>query len=286
MYPPLHPEKHRALAFALSIALHGLLIAAAILLVGSERTPLPVTLPVNIVNLPQELAKRLPPVQKPEPLPPVRPVQPRPAPSAPPPQQRIVPEKPLPPGAVPKPKTFGTDDTVKLPKTMPRTGVPEGAEAGKDTGKSMAPPDIHTHPDRYGSPLPFLSQNDIEELARKGMPAKSAGDDSVTLDTDEFKFMSYNRWLKIKVESVLKYPELAALSGYQGTLFIKFDIMKDGSLGDLEVLKSSGYKILDDEALRSIRASAPFQPLPDNWHMDRYSIRAAVIFYLGQGYLR
>jgi protein TonB len=98
--------------------------------------------------------------------------------------------------------------------------------------------------------------------------------------------MSYNRWLKVKVESVLQYPELAAISGYQGTLYILFDIMKDGSLGRLEVLKSSGYKILDDEALRAVRSSAPFQPLPDEWNMEKYSIRAAVLFYLGTGYIR
>ena len=98
--------------------------------------------------------------------------------------------------------------------------------------------------------------------------------------------MSYNRWLKVKVESILKYPELAAQSGIQGTLYIKFDIMKDGSLGDLELLKSSGYRILDDEALRAIRASAPFQPLPDDWNMPRYSIRAAVMFYLNGAYIR
>jgi protein TonB len=289
MYPRLHPAKHTALAFALSSALHVLLIVAVALLVRNERTPLPLSIPVNIVT-PQELAQQLPPVQKPTPPPPVRPVLPKPAPPVAASPRHVVPEKPLPPGSVPKPKQFGTDDTVKLPKTMPRTGVPEGAEQGKETGKTTgkttAPPDMRTHTDRYGSPLPFLSQNDIEELARKGMPRRSAGDDSVTLDTDEFKFISYNRWLKIKVESVLKYPELAAMSGYQGTLFIRFDIMKDGSLGELEVLKSSGYKILDDEALRSIRASAPFQPLPEDWHMNRYSIRAAVIFYLGQGYIR
>ncbi len=118
------------------------------------------------------------------------------------------------------------------------------------------------------------------------MPERTPGDNSVTLDTDEFKFISYNRWLKVKVESVLAYPELAALSGYQGTLYILFDIMKDGSLGRLEVLKSSGYKILDDEALRAIRASAPFQPLPDDWRMDRYTIRAAVLFYLNGAYIR
>jgi periplasmic protein TonB len=287
MYPHLHPEKNAALAFALSVALHALMIAAAVLLIKPDRAPLPVSIPVNIVNLPQELAKKLPPLQKPVPPPPVvRPMLPRPAPPLPATPRPLTPEKPLPPGSVPRPKTFGADDTVRLPKTTTRTGVPEGAEQGKETGKATAPPGMHSRSDRNAGPLPFLSQNDIDELARKGMPERSAGDDSVTLDTDEFKFISYNRWLKIKVESVLKYPELAAVSGYQGTLFIRFDIMKDGSLGELEVLKSSGYKILDDEALRSIRASAPFQPLPDDWHMDRYSIRAAVIFFLGQGYIR
>jgi protein TonB len=69
-------------------------------------------------------------------------------------------------------------------------------------------------------------------------------------------------------------------------LYLSFDILKDGSLGNVEILKSSGYRILDDEAVRAIRDSAPFQPLPDAWRMERYSIRAAVLFYLGAGYLR
>ncbi len=254
--------------FVSSFALHALIITAVLLLVRPAPPELPFMLPVKIVNLPPEETKKLPPLQ-------------RPVPPPPPASRRVVPEKPLPPGAVPMPKKFGTDESVKLPKTLSRTGVPEGAEQGKETGKS-APPLTQ----KQAGPLPFLSQADIDELARKGMPERKPGDDSVTLDTDEFKFISYNRWLKIKVESVLKYPELAAVSGYQGTLFIKFDIMKDGSLGGLEVLKSSGYKILDDEALRSIRDAAPFQPLPDDWNMERYSIRAAVIFYLGEGYIR
>ncbi len=264
----------------ISFALHALVIAAALFLI-QPKPEIPLFTPVKIVNLPPQEARQLPPLQ---PRPPVRPA---PAPPAPPVPRRVVPEKPLPPSAVPMPRKFGESDEVKLPKTLPRTGVPEGAEQGKATGKPGT--GVMTEPGqalKQTGPLPFLTQNDIDELARKGMPARQPGDDSVTLDTDEFKFISYNRWLKIKIESMLKYPELAAVSGYQGTLFIKFDIMKDGSLGGLEVLKSSGFKILDDEALRAIRASAPFQPLPDDWRMDRYSIRAAVIFYLGAGYIR
>lgn len=266
----LYPTKFIILSFIVSVVLHAMVLIAVYLL-PDHRMTLPI--PVNIVNLPPETLKHLPPVEKP--------VPPSKIPQIP---KRIIPEKPYPRGAVPKPEKFGGSDEVTLPKTQgsPRTGRPEGADEGKEAGK---PAPLETTPKQTG-PLPFLSQKDIDELARKGMPERKPGDDSVTLDTDEFKFISYNRWLKVKVESVLKYPELAAVSGYQGTLYIQFDIMKDGSLGGFEVLKSSGYKILDDEAERSIRGSAPFQPLPKEWNMDRYSIRAAVVFYLGEGYIR
>ena len=238
----------------ISLACHFLLLAAAVYLGKPALTPLPVTTPVELVNLPREQLPRA-----------TRPIPPAPKPRA-----------------VPAPRQFGDAPDIAIPKTLPpggKPGMPDGGE--KNTGSEKTAPKT----DRPG-PLPFLTQNDIDDLAKKGMPERKPGDNSVTLDTDEFKFISYNRWLKIKVESVLAYPELAALSGYQGTLYILFDIMKDGSLGRLEVLKSSGYKILDDEALRAIRAAAPFQPLPDDWRMDRFTIRAAVLFYLKGAYIR
>ncbi|HWR72552.1 MAG TPA: TonB family protein [Nitrospirota bacterium] len=241
---------HFTISLLLSFAFHALVIAAVFFLASSPETPLPTATPVRIVNLPPERLKRLPPVARP---------------------------LPLPERSVPTPGKFGGSDEVRLPRTLPGLGRPEGEDRGKtDKGTTK----------KEQGPLPFLTQRDIDELARKGMPGKRPGDESVTLDTDEFKFISYNRWLKYKVESVLRYPELAALTGLQGTLYIQFDIMKDGALGNLELIRSSGYKILDDEALRSIRATAPFQPLPDGWNMDHYTIRAAVLFYLNEAYIR
>jgi protein TonB len=267
---------HRALilprlaAFAASIGLHILFLAGVVYLARHAPVPLAVT-PVNIVDLPRDVLRQLPPVAPP-------PV----AHPAVPPQGRPLPEPPSERRSVPAPSRFGSAPDVSLPRTHGGRGTPEGSDKGTaDAGRSP----IGAGEAGKG-PLPFLTQADIDALARKGMPEKKAGDESVTLDTNEFKFISYNRWLKIKVESVLKYPELAALSGIQGTLYIKFDILKDGSLGGLELLKSSGYKILDDEALRAIRASAPFSPLPDDWRMDRYPIRAAVLFYLNEAYIR
>ena len=255
-----------------SLVLHLLFIAAALQVTSKADLSLPSLTPVNIVNLPKNILDKLPPVE-------ARPAPRHSTPQAPP---QPAPERSAKPESLPGPKHFGSAPDIALPRTSPPPGLPEGSDQGTaDTGR----PDTGARKAGKG-PLPFLSQADIEEYARKGMPAKKPGDNSVTLDTDEFKFISYNRWLKIKVESVLKYPELAALSGLQGTLYIQFDIMKDGALGNLELLQSSGYKILDDEALRAIRTAAPFQPLPDGWKMDHYRIRAAVLFYLSGAYIR
>jgi protein TonB len=265
-------SQHVTRFIIVSVGLHLLFIAAALRVTSKSDLSLPTLTPVDIVNLPKNITEKLPPVEaRPAPMPVTPSVPPRPAP-----------ERTARPESVPGPKHFGTSPDIALPRTTPPPGLPEGSDRGTaETGK----PDTGVHKAGKG-PLPFLTQADIDEFARKGMPAKKPGDNSVTLDTDEFKFISYNRWLKIKVESVLTYPELAALSGLQGTLYIQFDIMKDGSLGELELIRSSGYKILDDEALRAIRNAAPFQPLPDGWKMDRYTIRAAVLFYLNGAYIR
>ncbi len=267
-----------------SVALHVLFFTAIIWTARFASKDQTVLMPVSLVNLPQNMLRQLPPLTPQAPAPQV------PAQPVPPPQPAMPrPERALPPESVPTPKKFGTSEEVSVPKTerTPGLGQPDGSKQGtKDVNKGGGAAPGEGIGDKHKGPLPFLSQSDIEEYARRGMPDRKPGDDSVTMDTDEFKFMSYNRWLKVKVESVLKYPELAAQSGVQGTLYIKFDIMKDGSLGGLELLKTSGYRILDDEALRAIRASAPFQPLPDDWHMDRYSIRAAVMFYLNGAFIR
>lgn len=247
---PLHATRF----ILLSLAFHAMAVVAMIFF-APDRAASPITTPVRIVNLPREVLRRLPPLTQP------------------------IPERTRPPESAAPPDKFGSAPDVAVPRTEPSRGRPEGgAEGSPDAVKPGASVEKRT--------LPFLTQRYIDELARKGMPDRKPGDDSVTLDTDEFKLMSYNRWLKVKVESVLKYPELAAVSGLQGTLYIRFDIMKDGSLGALDLLKSSGYKILDDEALRAIRAAAPFQPLPKEWDRDRYSIRAAVLFYLNETYIR
>ena len=41
-------------------------------------------------------------------------------------------------------------------------------------------------------------------------------------------------------------------------------LLADGSVKEINVKKSSGYKLLDDAAVRIVRLSAPFAPFPSN----------------------
>jgi len=48
--------------------------------------------------------------------------------------------------------------------------------------------------------------------------------------------------------------------------------MKDGHTRRLRVVKSSGYKILDDAIVEAIKLASPFSPLPDGFGKDKIVI--------------
>lgn len=58
------------------------------------------------------------------------------------------------------------------------------------------------------------------------------------------------------------FPEQALRERTFGQVRLLVAINPDGSLRDIEVLKSSGFRVLDEAAIRSVRLSAPFAPFP------------------------
>jgi len=68
-----------------------------------------------------------------------------------------------------------------------------------------------------------------------------------------------------KVEAVgnMNYPEEARRDQLYGSLRLMVAITPDGALKDVRVLDSSGFKVLDDAAIRIVRQAAPFAPFPE-----------------------
>jgi TonB family protein len=55
---------------------------------------------------------------------------------------------------------------------------------------------------------------------------------------------------------------------------VRFTILSDGKLDNVEVVKSSGIAVLDLAAQRAVYSAAPFGPLPKTYGTDRITIQA------------
>jgi len=60
----------------------------------------------------------------------------------------------------------------------------------------------------------------------------------------------------------LNYPEAARRRGIHGTLRLMVALKPNGHVKEIQVLQSSGYKVLDQAAIRIVRLAAPFSPFP------------------------
>jgi len=88
----------------------------------------------------------------------------------------------------------------------------------------------------------------------------------ISASTKEYRYASYMEAWRAKVERVgnLNYPEEARKRQLSGSLVLDVALNPDGSINQITVRQSSGYKILDDAADRIVRLAAPFAPFPDD----------------------
>jgi TonB family protein len=57
-----------------------------------------------------------------------------------------------------------------------------------------------------------------------------------------------------KVNPKPRYPMLARRKGYEGTILLRVFVLESGGVGKVELEKSSGYEILDESALKAVKA--------------------------------
>ena len=88
--------------------------------------------------------------------------------------------------------------------------------------------------------------------------------------TQEYRFAQYVEEWRQKIERVgtLNYPQEARQQKIYGSLKLTVSIKPDGSVNDIEVNRSSGYKILDAAAIRIVQLSAPFERFPPDIQTD------------------
>lgn len=88
--------------------------------------------------------------------------------------------------------------------------------------------------------------------------------------TQEYRFAQYIEDWRVKVERIgnLNYPEQARRDKVYGKLQLSVSIRADGSVENIEVSRSSGYRILDAAAMRIVKLASPYSPLPPDITKD------------------
>jgi len=187
------------------------------------------------------------------------------------------------PAPPPMPAPSGAAGQNRASSPMPLSGEPR-------QGSVAHPPS----PDGYYQqepPARKLIKPTMEDLNRYAKvdreDTQEAKSETVTLDTQDLMYTSYMQGLKRRIEDIWKYPETARRDGVEGDLVMKFSISKSGRVVDIELIKSSGYPMLDEAAKKALADASPFNPLPENWKKDSFTITGTFIYRLYSGlYLR
>jgi TonB family protein len=101
------------------------------------------------------------------------------------------------------------------------------------------------------------------------------GRETIRLDSQEPRYLDTLARIKRRIELVWGYPEEAMLAGIGGEVLLMFTMRKTGTLTGVRLLQGSGYPSLDQEALRAIKAAAPFDPFPPQTVEDPVNILAS-----------
>jgi TonB family protein len=196
-----------------------------------------------------------------------------------------------------------TIDNTLMPDTLDGTGSYLSPKSGeKQAGRKKADEQVNVKPG-HTTDQPSISAKEeperipvdkdgiipggalfdegtIAKYARRGPPAQRG----LSFSTPGFKHRGYLRMLKERIESVWKYPKEAAERGISGDLYLVITINRDGSLADIELLRTSGFIDLDESAMKALKKAFPWAALPEDYNGDKLKITGHFIYVYGNAY--
>lgn len=123
----------------------------------------------------------------------------------------------------------------------------------------------------------------LEESFRKKYDTEIEEGETRFLNSDDIQFGSFLRRFETAVYAVWSYPAAASRAGIQGVTPVKITFNRKGEIENIQLLRSSGSRILDDEVFRALRALGPIGSFPKNYAKDHFNLIAFFEYGLSGG---
>jgi protein TonB len=160
--------------------------------------------------------------------------------------------------------------------------APMATESTSIVKPADAPTAVTSESDAQTTPLSTLSTV-LEQTAQSdqaSLPTQMAAISPTPPNTQTKRNYAWlSETILRRVEELKRYPASARVDRAEGKAVVKAVINEDGSLGEVEVVQSSGYPALDKAAIETMRQAAPFH-LPHPLGQPRMTIKIPMSYRL------
>jgi len=258
-------------SFLIALGVHG----AAALAMVAWHVPLepmdaePPAVMLELAPLPVAPPEPTPAVEAPPPEPVAEPLPPEPIIEEPPPPEPVIEEPPPPPEPPPV-----VEPEVVLPKPPPEPPKPKPEpkkEPPKPKPEKPKPP-----PPR---PVPQTTVAPTAPSAPVQAPAPVAAAPAPSVAPSR-SMPSWQGRVLGHLERHKRYPRSAQARRQEGVAQVRFTIDREGKVLSVQLDKTSGYGVLDEETVEMVRRASPLPAPPDDMAQDRIELVVPVQFFL------
>ena len=146
-----------------------------------------------------------------------------------------------------------------IPKDQPNIVREEPVMTSPTSGVPLPEP----APVSMGEQTAAFSRQDARENGTDGERAVQDIQGQGDGETPEERYLrEHFLYIKDRILARIVYPNLARRMGWHGKVLTSFIIHVDGTVSDVRIVSSSGFKVLDQNAILTIQGVAPFPKPP------------------------
>ena len=172
----------------------------------------------------------------------------------------------------PKPKPERPKPVGKAkPKPAPRPSIPIAAPPPAPAPVAQEPARAEAMPEEPAPAPPTAPLPSVAAIT----PATPAPVPDPAADLARFRQQLVDLAVRYK-----RYPRMALDNGWTGDVVVRIDVAASGAVTAIEVKTSSGYSVLDEQALEMFRRAAPAVQVPPALRGVDFSVDVRAIYNL------